>query len=239
MVADPCLIWFTTEEAMGKKNFYAVRTGRKPGIYKTWAQCQQQVTGFAGAVFKGFETEDDAIRFLSGGPALQPDKKEKALTSPPEEICASLQPGEAIAFTDGSFDSSKPDEFSCGYVIFTCQGVVRGGQHYKDSEWARMNNVAGEIKGAQAVMDFCEKQKIHRLTLYHDYMGIAAWCDGSWEAKQPATQAYKKRVLSLKPSLAISFCHVKGHSGNRYNEEVDQLAKQALSGPIGDLVQDA
>ena len=39
---------------MAKKNFYAVRVGKVPGIYKTWPECQANTSGFPGAVFKGF-----------------------------------------------------------------------------------------------------------------------------------------------------------------------------------------
>lgn len=31
------------------EKFYAVRAGKKPGVYKTWDQCQAQISGFKGA----------------------------------------------------------------------------------------------------------------------------------------------------------------------------------------------
>ena len=40
--------------------FYAVKIGRNPGIYNSWAECQQQVTGFKGAIFKSFKTKEEA-----------------------------------------------------------------------------------------------------------------------------------------------------------------------------------
>jgi len=30
--------------------FYAVRTGRTPGVYMTWKECQDHTAGFGGAV---------------------------------------------------------------------------------------------------------------------------------------------------------------------------------------------
>ena len=41
------------EKKMAKNKYYAVRKGRIPGIYRTWSECQKQVTGYPGAVFKG------------------------------------------------------------------------------------------------------------------------------------------------------------------------------------------
>ncbi|KAI4184939.1 MAG: hypothetical protein L6R41_004431 [Letrouitia leprolyta] len=46
--------------------FYAVRAGHHPGIYHTWADCLEQVTGFKKAIFKSFPTLTDAERFLAG-----------------------------------------------------------------------------------------------------------------------------------------------------------------------------
>lgn len=51
---------------MAKKQFYAVRVGRKPGIYPNWELCRQQVDGFPRAIFRGFFYEDDALRFMEG-----------------------------------------------------------------------------------------------------------------------------------------------------------------------------
>lgn len=50
---------------MGK--YYAVRAGREPGIYRTWEECEQQVSGFKGARFKGFRTHEAAEVFMQGG----------------------------------------------------------------------------------------------------------------------------------------------------------------------------
>lgn len=44
--------------------FYAVKSGRKPGIYRTWNECEKQVKGFQGARFKSFKTLQDAQNFI-------------------------------------------------------------------------------------------------------------------------------------------------------------------------------
>lgn len=53
-----------------KMKYYAVAKGRKTGIFTTWDDCQDQVKGFSGAVFKSFCTEKEAKRFLSGNKFL-------------------------------------------------------------------------------------------------------------------------------------------------------------------------
>jgi len=52
---------------MGKKHFYAVRRGRTTGIFADWGRCQQSVSGFSGAEFKGFATRQQAQIYLEAG----------------------------------------------------------------------------------------------------------------------------------------------------------------------------
>ena len=43
-----------------KKAYYVVWRGRKPGVYETWEECEQQVKGFEGARYKGFASRAEA-----------------------------------------------------------------------------------------------------------------------------------------------------------------------------------
>ena len=45
-----------------KKNYYVIIKGIKPGIYNNWPECKENVDKFSGAIFKGFETKDEAIK---------------------------------------------------------------------------------------------------------------------------------------------------------------------------------
>ena len=46
---------------MGKKQkYYVVWKGVNPGIYTSWTDCQLQINGFAGAIYKSFETLEGA-----------------------------------------------------------------------------------------------------------------------------------------------------------------------------------
>ena len=49
---------------MSKKKYYAVRVGKTPGIYFTWADCSAQVTGFKGAKYKSFQNIEEALEFM-------------------------------------------------------------------------------------------------------------------------------------------------------------------------------
>lgn len=43
--------------------YYAVKKGRKPGVYQSWAECKAMVDGFPGAVYKSFKTREEAVAF--------------------------------------------------------------------------------------------------------------------------------------------------------------------------------
>lgn len=42
------------------KKFYAVRKGKKTGIFDTWDDCKDAVSGYSGAEYKGFQTLTEA-----------------------------------------------------------------------------------------------------------------------------------------------------------------------------------
>ncbi|CDU25804.1 related to Ribonuclease H [Sporisorium scitamineum] len=48
----------------GKGGYYAVQKGRQQGIFHTWAECEAATKGFAGAVFKKFDSPDAAQSFV-------------------------------------------------------------------------------------------------------------------------------------------------------------------------------
>ena len=47
-------------------SFYAVREGLQRGIYSTWSECQAQVSGFKGAKYKKFKSQEEARAFVAG-----------------------------------------------------------------------------------------------------------------------------------------------------------------------------
>lgn len=193
------------------KKFYAVKAGRMPGVYETWAECQKQIHGFSGASYKSFPTKEEAAAFIKGN---CPGQEELPKT-------------EAAAYVDGSYDPNTKS-FSYGMVFFCQKQELHFSEKFGSSDLAEMRNVAGEIKGAEAAMQYCLDNHIASVTIYHDYEGIAKWCSGEWAAKKPGTIAYANFYEKARKSVEIRFVKVKGHSGDKYNDLADHLAKQAL-----------
>ncbi len=188
------------------KKFYAVKNGRNIGIFGTWEECKAQVDGFSGAEFKSFTKQAEALAYIKG------EKKEFS---------------ENFAYVDGSF-LAETMEFSFGAVISLNGKESEFSAKFSNPELAAMHNVAGEIKGAEFVMKYCVSEGINEIDLYFDYNGIEKWCTGEWKANKEGTAAYRDFYLSIKDKLKVNFKKVKGHSGDKLNERVDRLAKQAL-----------
>ena len=51
---------------MAKQKYYVVWKGVQPGIYKSWTDCRLQVQGYEGAIYKSFDTMDEAESALNG-----------------------------------------------------------------------------------------------------------------------------------------------------------------------------
>lgn len=200
------------------KKVYAVRNGRTPGIYQTWAQCQAQVKGYPGAVFKSFPTLAEAQAYMRLPGSSHPDTAKGTADDPQTE---------AVAYVDGSYLAEKK-QFACGVVLFHDGKEEHFSESYDDPELAQMRNVAGEIKGSQKAIQYCLDHQIKSVTIYHDYEGIAKWCTGEWQAKKEGTKAYKDFYDRAKAQMEIRFVKVKGHSGDRYNDLADRLARGAF-----------
>lgn len=61
---------------MPKPGYYAVRVGKKPGIYNNWTECEMQVKGFPNAKYKKFPTLVHAKNYMNEGLKCQPVQTE-------------------------------------------------------------------------------------------------------------------------------------------------------------------
>ncbi|MDO5336744.1 MAG: ribonuclease H family protein [Eubacteriales bacterium] len=206
------------------KKYYAVRKGRQTGVFEAWDECRRQVLGYAGAEYKSFITREEAERFVSG----KKNNARKVLTQDAAAVqTTSALDGGIEAYVDGSY-LQETGEFSYGMIILQNGREYCFSQKIEDRELASMHNVAGEIKGAEAAMRYALENGIKRLTIYHDYEGIAKWCTGQWKANKAGTQSYRDFYQAIKDKVQIKFVKVRGHSDNKYNDIADELAKAAL-----------
>lgn len=131
------------------------------------------------------------------------------------------------AYVDGSYNVATK-EYSYGAVIFAGDKKECFSEKFNDPELATMRNVAGELEGSMKAMRYAVEAGAKELDIFYDYEGIEKWCTGAWKTNKDGTKAYKAFYEQISHKVKVNFHKVKGHSGDRYNDEADVLAKAAL-----------
>lgn len=188
--------------------FYAVRDGRKTGIFLTWNECKEQIDGYSGASYKSFKTMEEAKNFMK-------------FEQPKTDLSG------LCAYVDGSFNAEK-QIYGSGAVILIDGVLVSELKKTGNSEMlVSMRNVAGEIAASVMAMRYALDNGYEQITIFHDYEGIAKWCTGEWKTEKDGTKKYKQFFDSVKSRIKVSFVKVAAHTGVEYNELADKLAKDA------------
>ncbi len=210
---------------MAKKKFYAIASGRKPGIYTSWPDAQAQVKGFPKARFKGFATREEAENWLRN-PSTSPSGQKKIHHPQKEETC---RKAEIEIYTDGgALGNPGPGGYGIVIIHSDRKKEICGG--YRLTTNNRME-LMGCIVALQEL-----KQKDAPITLYSDSSYVVNGINKGWAKnwrkngwiksdKKPAmNQDLWAELLTLTEDLDIIFRWVKGHAGNPNNERCDQLA---------------
>lgn len=193
--------------------YYAVKKGKRPGIYNSWSECERQVRGFSGAVYKSFKNKDEAQLFLG-------EEKSRYQGYEPSKPL--------IAYVDGSYNI-KTGKYGFGCVLIEGQTVIKEMNGCgSDSDYVDMRNVAGEICGSLCAMDYAARNGYDYLCIYYDYMGIEKWATGEWETNKTGTKRYKQMVNQYSEVIRIDFMKVAAHTGDFFNEKADGLAKSSV-----------
>lgn len=225
--------------------YYAVKVGKKTGIFDNWDECKENVTGYPGALYKSFKNISEAYQYMgwegaqmslfdfddspvdtSGNINYSAGNDDSITRIVIEDDAPYSNERHAVAYVDGSFNVVT-NIFSYGVVMFYNGEEIHLSDKMEDEELASMRNVAGEIHGAMAAMEFALNKGCRELTIYHDYEGIAKWPLGLWKTNKEGTIAYKRFYDEIKKQLEVNFVKVKGHSGDKYNDLADKLAKEA------------
>lgn len=182
--------------------YYAVRRGRKPGIYRTYAECEKQVSGFSHQEYKKFSSREAAEEYMQ-------EKENKAW-----------------AFVLGDYNS---DTGVYGYGGFLCDGErdypLSGCANDPDIRTMRAD--AGKLLGIMAAVRKAEELGIQELTIRYDLTGIEKWATGEWKAGRPGTKAYAEFMNSDERRVRLNFEWVKSGADTERKKKASALAGKA------------
>ncbi|KRK69588.1 ribonuclease H [Lentilactobacillus buchneri DSM 20057] len=229
--------------------YYAVKKGRKTGIFTSWDEAEKKVKGFSGAQYKSFKTEAEANAYLNGAkkttPPTQPHHKSHKKASTGRR---SVQPdGDIIVYTDGG--SRNHGNHRGGHVKASDKAawaflVQTGSQKYFESggEFGATNN-------RMEIMAFLEALKyLKRQGLQNERIGVvmdsqyvldaiqkgwlAGWRRRGWN-KSDGSKLHNKQLwqavdANLRDFPIIRYYWTKGHAGDEGNVFVDHLLNQTM-----------
>jgi len=233
------------ETIVAKKKFYAIARGRKPGIYDNWPLAEAQVKGFAGAVYKGFETRREAQAFLKNPVCRRSPAGKKATPG------KSRPPGKAQKHPAAPSDipSQKDVPRSEAVTIYTDGGSINnpgpGGYGVVQLYNGRRKELSGGFRlttNNRMVLMACIvalRELEYRnlpVTVHSDSSYVVNGISRGWARgwrkrgwlKSDKTPALNPdlwgELLDLVETLDVTFKWVRGHAGNPLNERCDELA---------------
>lgn len=134
-----------------------------------------------------------------------------------------------IAYTDGSYNKMT-GEYGSGVVMFEKDNSSVPIFHMKKGRAPEGENgwqVNGEVAAAEIAIEEAIKAGAKSLEIRYDYEGVEYWATGKWKRNKTYTKEYAEYVRKAGERLSITFSHVKGHSGDKWNDMADRLAKKA------------
>ena len=163
-----------------KKKYYVVWSGKQPGVYSSWEECEKQVKGVDGARYKSFDTESDARQAFNDGadmylsPAIRRVVEKKNLLLLPESerpVYPSVSVDGACSGNPGMMEYRGVDS-ATGRELFHF-GPVAGGTN-NIAEFLALVHVLALLQ-QQASSDPEHAEQLLTLPVYSDSRIAQAW----------------------------------------------------------------
>jgi ribonuclease HI len=152
---------------MGKKKFYVVWSGVNPGIYDNWTDCRLQVTGYADAKYKSFDSFEAAREAFEAGYVQSAGRP-----SPRLSVHEDVSPGHSYIRESLAVDaacSGNPGEMEYRGVY-----VATGEEWFHVGPLKEGTNNVGEFLALVHGLAFMKRDNI-QLPLYSDSLNAIKW----------------------------------------------------------------
>ena len=188
--------------------YYAIKGENYSNIVESWDLAKEIISTIKKPKYKSFST-------LEGAQAFIDDKDMDDGVDEPK------------CYIDGSYDD-KSGNYSFGGVLIINDQLVEFKRKFESDEYSQYRNVAGEIRGASYIINYCVNRGIKKLHIFYDYIGIENWYKGIWKANTSIAIKYVEYANKVRNKIDVIFHKVKSHTNNKYNDLADKLAKNAL-----------
>lgn len=211
------------------KNYYAVRVGKKPGIFDFYNDFLKSCRGFKGVEAKGFDELNKAIEYMG----IETDEidfylhKEASILEKGRKFCSKndYTDGECIAYVDGSYQDLN-DIFGVGILFMSTREYTEMRIRCDDIKHPEFKNIASEINAAKIAISHAINNDYDKIKLHYDFIGVEQYAKEKIKGNKLAKK-YRKFIKKAKKKIKINFVKVKAHSGDNLNNAADHLAKEA------------
>lgn len=224
--------------------YYAVKKGRKTGIFNSWAECEQQVKGFAGAKYESFKTPAEAKDWMNDQKSTRASLTKNAVSKSNQVF---VKAATITLWTDGgsrNHGNKKGQHVKESDPAAWAFCVIKDGKKYtaSEGEYGSTNNRM-EVMALVKALKFLGRQgwqnEVIIATLDSKYVLDAItrkWIDGwqrrGWKTGSNTEVANKELWQEIKKLLPyfthLAFQWTKGHAKNAGNILVDQLLNDTM-----------
>ena len=224
--------------------YYAVRIGRKPGIYTDWAKCFLCISGYKNAVFKKFNNEQEAIGYMNSHSSVIDLHKKSVSKNTHYQHIHSKSKNSMYIYTDGSCINNGCKNAMAGIGVYFGKNDTR---NISEKFTTRPSNQRAELYAIiRAILLLTPTEiKTKNIIIYTDSMYsincVEKWCKNwiknGWKTKNKKTvknQDLIKQLYNLVNKNKIYLNHIKAHTGKSDIHSIGNSVadKLALNGAL-------
>jgi ribonuclease HI len=211
-------------------SYYAVANGKQKGIFTNWNDCNQSVKGFKHAIYKKFNSKEEAELFIENHSMMTPTHLLEKTEETPD----------FYVYTDGACSNNGRKNASAGIGIYFSPEDTRNLS--KKIEGKQTNNIAeltaiietyfiieSDIRNGQKIAIVSDSE--YAIKCVSSY---GQKCENKdWNVDIPNKEIVKQAYQLYKNTPNVQFIHIRAHTNQTDihsigNENADRLANIAI-----------
>lgn len=134
-------------------------------------------------------------------------------------------------YTDGGYSRKLLAGSSAYALIDSNNNLIESNSFLLDDpDWLISWNIGPELFAVTKGLESALNKDYDEIQLIYDYVGVKNWATGKWKK---CDKEYKKIYIDFikeihNRGIILTYKHVKGHTGCKYNEMVDYLCTKEL-----------